>query len=331
MTLLFGILILSALVLSGFWFSLMRLKAGNEEIGKRTATPQIEKRMDMGSVKSLSLLPLVEFYTDDDRLKTEAGVSYLIKADNTTILMDVGFNKKKAHPSPLLHNAAQLGVSLSAVDMIVISHLHPDHVGGMRDQKNKTFSLSQGRVDLPEISVYSPIPVAPSAFNPGPKPQVIKTPAVLAKGVASIGGIPRNLYLMGVTEEQSLAVHVEGKGMVLIIGCGHQTIEKIIERAKALFDAPIYGIIGGLHFPVGDGRIMAGPLNIQNIVGTDRPPWRPIDENDVALAISAIKTENPQVIALSPHDSSDWSLAQFRSAFNDRCLDLKVGKEIRIQ
>ena len=63
------------------------------------------KLPDIGSVKNLSILPLVDFYADDSQLKTEPGVSYLIKADDTTILMDVGFNKKKEHPSPLIHNA----------------------------------------------------------------------------------------------------------------------------------------------------------------------------------------------------------------------------------
>lgn len=330
MTLFYTIVLLAALLLSGFWFSLTRLKAGNQTIKKSLPNDPLEKLTPMESVKSLSILPLVEYYTDDPQLKTEAGVAYLIKADDTTILLDVGFNKKKEHPSPLLHNAGVLGVSLGEIDMIVISHPHLDHLGGMGDQRNKTFSISQGRVALPEIPVYAPVAISPSAFNPGPRPTVVKAPLVLAKGVASIGVIPRNLYLMGVTEEQSLAIHVEGKGIVLVIGCGHQTIEKIIERAKALFDAPIYGIIGGLHFPVHAGRMMAGPFNIQNIVGTDRPPWRPINEQEVALAISAIKKERPGFIALSPHDSSDWSLEAFEKAFPGICHDLKAGKELRI-
>jgi len=34
---------------------------------------------------------------------------------------------------------------------------------------------------------------------------------------------------------------------VLITGCGHSTIQRIVERAEMLFDEPIYGIVGGLH------------------------------------------------------------------------------------
>ena len=125
-------------------------------------------------------------------------------------------------------------------------------------------------------------------------------------------------------------VNVAGKGIVLIIGCGHQTIERIIERARALFDIPIYAIIGGLHFPVRGGRIMLGPVNVQRLVGADRPPWRGLGESDVENAITAIKKAAPKIVALSPHDSSDWSLDRFRQAFGPAYQDIRVGKEIVI-
>jgi len=160
--------------------------------------------------------------------------------------------------------------------------------------------------------------------------EVVSEPKVIKKGIASIGPIPRFLFLMGYTLEHSLAVNVEGKGIVLIVGCGHQTVERIIERAKSLFDEPVYGIIGGLHFPVNGGRIMIGPLNIQAIVGSDNPPWRGISEQDVMDSIEVIKQEDPQIVSLSAHDSSDWSIARFRETFGDRYRDLKVGEEIVI-
>ncbi len=283
-----------------------------------------------GGVQSLSILPLVDFYAEESSLQTEPGVSYLIRADETTILLDTGLNAKKAHPSPLLQNMAQLGVSEKEIDMIFLSHLHLDHVGGMKNQKEKTFSLSNGAVDLGPIPVYAPAHVTASTFNPAPVTTVIREPTVLKPGIASIGVIPRYLFLMGDTAENALAVNVEGKGIVLIIGCGHQTIGRILDRAQKLFDEPIYAIIGGLHFPVSSGRIMIGPVNIQRIVGSDQPPWRGLGKKDVAEAIEAIKKASPELIALSPHDSCDWSLDQFRQAFGDAYVDLKVGREIRI-
>ena len=118
---------------------------------------------------------------------------------------------------------------------------------------------------------------------------MIKEPRVLKPGIASIGVIPRYLFLAGYTEEQSLAINVQGKGIVLIIGCGHQTIERIVERARMIFHEPTYAVIGGLHFPVKGGRIFAGPVNVQWLVGSDNPPWKGLGEDDVRKGIEALK------------------------------------------
>lgn len=322
-----GLIAILALI---FTKKVLQLKKGKQRADAQVSAIKINKLSSPGTVKELSILPLIDYYTDNPNLKTEPGVSYLIFADDTKILLDVGFNKKKEHPSPLLHNMKVLGISESDIDMIFISHPHLDHVGGMREQKEKTFSLSQGHVSLQNLPVYSPVGILASSWNPGPETQIIEDPAVLKKGIVSIGVIPRYLFLMGNTPENSLAINVAGKGIVLIIGCGHQTIERIIQRTQALFDEPIYAIIGGLHYPVNGGRIMIGPINIQRIVGSDRPPWISIRESDVKKAIAAIKKVSPKIIALSPHDSSDWSIDQFKQAFGDTYVDVKVGEKIVI-
>ena len=58
----------------------------------------------VGTVKRLTILPLIDWYTAGDDLAGEPGVSYLVRADDTTILFDVGFNVHGEHPSPLLRN-----------------------------------------------------------------------------------------------------------------------------------------------------------------------------------------------------------------------------------
>ncbi len=50
-------------------------------------------------------------------------------------------------------------------------------------------------------------------------------PAVIAPGVATIGAIPGMIF-MGRIDEQSLAVNVEGKGIVLVVGCGRQSLPR---------------------------------------------------------------------------------------------------------
>jgi metal-dependent hydrolase (beta-lactamase superfamily II) len=54
----------------------------------------------------------------------------LIRTDSATILFDLGYNMTASSPSPLEGNMASLGLTLDEIDMIVISHRHPDHVGG---------------------------------------------------------------------------------------------------------------------------------------------------------------------------------------------------------
>jgi len=289
----------------------------------------VEKFEDEQSVKKISILPLIESETIDDNLETENGVSYLISADDKQIILDFGFNRAKKHPSALLHNMEVLGKSFDNIDHIVFSHAHLDHLGGMHEQKTKTFSISQSNVETPKIPVYAPVKLQPSEFNPQlDTVHITKNPVSIMSGVYTIGNIPRYLFIMGYIEEQALALRLEGKGIVLILGCGHQTIQRVIERTKQLFDENIYAVFGGLHLPVlKKGHIGLLPI-IQWVVGSDHAPWNGLSEKDVFEAIESIKAANVQLVGLSPHDSSVWSINEFRKAFGDKYVEIKTGKEI---
>jgi len=242
-------------------------QAGVEKAEKVYNEYRPNKIQDLGSTKTLAILPLIDYYTAAPELKGEPGVSYLIKTDHTTILFDVGFNQEETDPSPLQHNMDQLDITMEDFDTIIISHNHPDHVGGMHRWKQKTFSLGNEQVDLTGKRVFTPTPMT----YPGITPVCSSEPTIIAPGVATIGTIPRQLFFMGWVDEQALAVNVEGKGIVLIVGCGHQTVKKILERTEKLFDEPVYAIIGGLHFPVPDGRIRKFGLDVQPMVSTESP------------------------------------------------------------
>ena len=279
---------------------------------------------DFGSVDSLSILPLSDWYADCDDLVGEAGVSYLLRADDKQLLFDTGANWKKEEPSPLLRNMKELGVTVDSLDAGVISHTHCDHTGGMDAMRAKTFVLSPSDPDLTGLTVY-----VPSALT-HPTANVVLTeePKVIFPGVCTIGVIWRALWLLGLTPEQALAVNVRGKGIVLIIGCGHQGLSRILKRTSQLFSEPLYGVFGGLHYPVTASRTKG--FVSQRVMGTGKLPWQRITREEVDDAVDLLATAAPSLVGLSAHDSCDWSVNHFREAFGDRYRDIMVGREILV-
>ena len=282
---------------------------------------------NISTTKTLEILPLIDWHSIRDDLKVELGVSYLIKTDDKTILFDVGLNSKNSDPSPLLINMDVLGISIEDIDIIVISHNHSDHVGGEKWSKNNTFSLTIYQIDLGDMKVYTPVPMT----YPGLNPICSDKPMVIAKGVATIGTISNSLFLMGLVQEQALAINVEGKGIVLVVGCGHQTLPRIIERTEALFDEPIYGLIGGLHYPVNGGPIEIMGWFPHKKFGTGKLPWQPITIEELEENIKFLKKRNPKIVGLSAHDSSELSIKAFHDAFPKASKDIIVGERIIIR
>ncbi len=319
-------LLISLLLFFVFIFLLFRFIVGKQAVERQWDHTDIQKIKNLGFTKSLEIIPLIDWLTSGNDLIGEGGVSYLVKTDDCSILFDVGFNEKKTNPSPLMHNMKQLGINTKDFDTIVISHNHPDHVGGMKWQKQKSFSLSNRQIDLEGKSLYTPVPMV----YPGLDAICTENPFNIARGVATIGVIANQDFFMGRVLEQALAINVEGKGIVLIVGCGHQTIPKILKRAKALFKEPIYGILGGLHYPVTDSRIKIFGINVQRYLGTCRLPWKPITLDLVQENIALLKKLNPSIIGLSGHDSCDVSLEAFREAFPNIYTEIKVGEKISI-
>lgn len=318
--------------IAGFIIILLLLKIIQFNFRKKKLHRQISnhyngKVEDLGTVEKLTITPIVDFYAVDETFRTEAGVSYLLEADGTALLMDVGFNAKKEHPSPFLHNLKKLGKSLENIDILFFSHLHLDHVGGMKEQRNKQFSFSDGQTTLPDIPIYAPEALMPSSKNPGRKATVLSKPTKITHGIASTGVVSK-YFILGETREHSLAINVKGKGLVIVVGCGHQTIETILEMAAENFDEPVYAVVGGLHFPVKNGRIMLGPLNVQGVAATENMPFKGITLKNLNNALSAIEDHDVKKIILSAHDSSDYAIEQFQNRFGNKFEKLLVGEEI---
>jgi len=308
----------------------------NKRHVKRLRDEFVPKKMtDIGSAKGLTILPLSEFVTASDDLVGEPGPSYLIKADDTTILFDTGFNLRQAHPSPLLRNIETLNINIKDIQYIVISHLHVDHVGGWKSVARRTFTISPEDVDLGHVrEAFTPVPMNHPTIK---KLTLTDRPHVIAPGVAIEGTIGRALYFSGLIQEQAMAVNVEGKGIILIIGCGHQGVKRIVERAEQIFEEPIYGIVGGLHYVIGGisapdarARGVEDARQKQRYFGLSKLPWQRVTRSEVHETIDYLQTKNLGLISISPHDSCDWTINAFREAFPDIYKKIAVGREISI-
>jgi 7,8-dihydropterin-6-yl-methyl-4-(beta-D-ribofuranosyl)aminobenzene 5'-phosphate synthase len=153
-------------------------------------------------------------------LRADWGFSCLIeKRGAPTILFDTG-----ANGSILLSNMEKLGLDPLSIGIVVISHAHWDHAGGLSRflDKNK------------EVKVY-----IPGSF-PEPKGAkeviIVKEPLEIYNGIFSTG------ELEGI--EQSLAVRTE-KGLTVIAGCSHPGVENILKSASQF--GALYALVGGLH------------------------------------------------------------------------------------
>ncbi len=207
----------------------------------------------------MRVITLIENLVYQRNLLSEHGLSFYIEGNNKKILFDTG------QTNGFIHNAGVLGIDLSAIDAVVISHGHYDHAGGLYDflkinQKAKVYlkegafypryhgekfvgvnrdSIVENRIEyvhertkiddgifiMPDITIKYPEDTHFEHFQ-----------------------VSINNKLMQDTFEDELYMAVVKNNLLTVISsCSHRGIINILEAARAQFDLAADTVLGGFH------------------------------------------------------------------------------------
>ncbi len=223
----------------------------------------------------------------DTGLRTAWGFACFIEGTQRTILFDTGGSGKI-----LMANLRALEIDPKRIDVVVLSHDHADHTGGLRAL------LSEHS----QVSIYVPKSFAQwvgrQAQHAGAKVVEVGGPCEICRGVRSTGEMGASI------KEQSLLIDTED-GVAVVTGCAHPGIVAIARRAQELTHSAIALVLGGFHMGgFGKGAIRS-----------------------VIRDLEALGTKQ-----VAPcHCSGDRTREMFRASFPDRYIHAGVGTKIELR
>jgi len=223
-------------------------------------------------------------YSARPKLRTAWGFACVIRGMDKTILFDTG-----GRGDILLSNMKAVGIGPDQIDLVVLSHNHGDHTGGLEAVIEQN----------PDVTVYVPHSF-PARFKEsvtrvGAEVVEVKKPVEICAGVHSTGE-------MGTSIKEQGLVLMGKEGAILITGCAHPGITRMIERARAITRKPIHFVMGGFH--------MSGFTNAQ---------IRSVIDRFKALGVHK---------AAPCHCSGDRTRLMFEEAFGDKYVAIGVGAEL---
>ena len=200
----------------------------------------------------------------------EWGLSILVETDEVNVLLDTGTSISASY------NADTLGIDLSKVDKIVLSHGHFDHTGGLRQVLRKMrkeveiiahpdiwqakYARRQGQADR-----YIGIPFQRQELEwLGARFNLTKKPVKITDSIMTTGEVPMvtdyeeiepSLFVKEdtgwqpdkVLDDQALIINTK-EGLVVILGCAHRGIINTLYHAQQLTGVkPIHTVVGGAH------------------------------------------------------------------------------------
>jgi 7,8-dihydropterin-6-yl-methyl-4-(beta-D-ribofuranosyl)aminobenzene 5'-phosphate synthase len=207
---------------------------------------------------------LYDAFGNTSTMQKDWGYAALVEYGGKRILFDTGNN-----PEIFAQNVRAKGIDLRKLDFVVISHRHGDHMGGLSyllkvNSKVKVYAPKEGLggvygADLPS-SFYrkdTSLPPEQRYYN-GEPPEVMRTgsawPGANFQLVDKNMDITSDIHLIALVSDKpgtlelrelSLAINTPD-GMVVVVGCSHPGIDKIVEAASTI-NPRIHLVTGGLH------------------------------------------------------------------------------------
>ena len=165
----------------------------------------------------------------DTTLKSDWGFSCLLEGAEKVILFDTG-----GDGSILFDNMRKLEIDPESIEVLVLSHIHGDHTGGVSELLNVNRNLH----------VY-----VPASFPPRFVAELDTLSAQLVK-VEAATEVCKNVWTTGEMgtgiKEQGLVVSSDS-GLIVMTGCAHPGVVQIVGRAKEILSQDVYLIMGGFH------------------------------------------------------------------------------------
>ncbi len=212
------------------------------------------------------------------QLRAEHGVSMLVTIERaghrTTFLFDTGVT-----PDGVLHNLEVLELRLNDVQALVLSHGHTDHVGGVTGMLDRygqwrmpillhpdafrtrrqvhldgkiTDLIPPSRQDLEREGIELVVERGPSFLFE----QSVLITGQIERTTDFEKGMPTQQALIDdqwqpdpwIYDDQAIVMHLRGKGLIILTGCGHAGVINTIRDARRQTGVePIHAVIGGFH------------------------------------------------------------------------------------
>lgn len=206
---------------------------------------------------------LYDAFGQTSEMQKDWGYAVLVEYGGKRILFDTGNN-----PDILAHNAETKGIDLAKLDFVVMSHRHGDHMGGLSyvlraNPKVIIYAPKEGfgvfGADLPG-TFYRKDPKLPleQRYYEGSPPEIMRFgsawPGANFRLVDKNTDIAPDIHLITLVSDKpgtlelrelSLAISTPD-GLVIVVGCSHPGIDKIVESA-AVINPRIHLVAGGFH------------------------------------------------------------------------------------